>query len=42
MDIVESLKLKIQEALAKLGKEASLNDIMTSIAIFWNTCFKTK
>ena len=28
MDIVESLKLKIQEALAKLGKEASLNDII--------------
>ena len=28
MDIVESLKLKIQEALAKLGKVASLNDII--------------
>ena len=28
MDIVESLKLKIQEALAKLDKEASLNDII--------------
>ena len=28
MDIVESLKLKIQEALAKLGKKASLNDII--------------
>ena len=28
MDIVESLKLKIQEALSKLGKEASLNDII--------------
>jgi arginyl-tRNA synthetase len=28
MDIVKSLKFKIQEALAKLGKEASLNDII--------------
>ena len=28
MDIVESLKLKIQEALAKLGQVASLNDII--------------
>lgn len=28
MDIVESLKLKIQNALEKLGKQASLNDII--------------
>ena len=28
MDIVESLKLKIQKALASLGKEVALNDIV--------------
>ena len=28
MDIVESLKIKIQSSLAKLGQEVSLNDII--------------